>query len=119
MRTKWKEYVVLGLALLLVAFLFVFFYKHEEENRYIHQTFAGPILSYEESDDGFLLTIDDDYSNSPRSFIINDDTMFTDDLIRQQVMSKTVGIRIVIESEFWMQDDHETYPAILISPAND
>ena len=119
MKKKYKEYVALGLALLFVAFLFVFSYKHEAENRYVHQTFRGTILSYEDSDDCIVLTIDDDYSNSPRSFIINEDTMYTDDLIRQQVISKTVGIRIIIESEFWTLDDHETYPAILVSPATD
>ena len=119
MSKKSKAFVALGLVLLIAAVLFVIIFKNKPENRYVHQTFRGPILSYEDSDDCIVLTIDDGYSNSPRSFIINDDTMFKDDLIRQQVLSKTVGIRIIIESEYWTQDDHETYPAILISPAND
>lgn len=80
--------------------------------------FKGVILSYEETEEGLVLVIDDVYSSKDLRLIINDETL-TDihdpaDPICAVIEERQVGIVVKGVSEYWEKTQYEEYPITVI-----
>jgi len=108
--------VILVIIAVLALILSVRFITSGKSNSLIHKTFSCEIVSYIDSEDGIMVVCDDDATTSRKTIFISEDTMFTDDSIKEKIFNKEIGIKILVESEFWTQDSNDYYPATLVSP---
>lgn len=106
---------VIAVVLLLVV-LCVFWPRPRAKNEFVHSTFHGVVLSYEETDDGLLMVIDNDATPADRTFLITDSTMYPVETTKEQILNRETGFRVTVESEYWTLDTKDIYPATMITP---
>ncbi len=91
--------------------------NQNEEQNYTHVTINGTILAYKKPEEGLYFIIDDDATPSYKEVIVTEDTLFTDELLKEQINSREEGIYVTVEVDAWTDD---LYTAALISqgPSN-
>ena len=96
-------------AAMLLAVGFCYFWpKLCAESHFVHWTFHGTVLSYEDAEDGLRMVIDNDATSDNKTFLITDSTMFPDETTKEQIQNRKTGFRVTIESDL--------YPATMITP---
>ncbi|MCR4722460.1 MAG: hypothetical protein K5629_01625 [Eubacteriales bacterium] len=116
MMKKRNFYIVLVIVAVLALSVFIYSQKPKVKNEFIHKTFNGIILSYEEVEKGVLIIFDDYGTTSHKRFLIRDTTMFPDDSLKQRIINREEGLHVTIESEFWTLKVKDIYPATMITP---
>lgn len=111
-------YIIIPAAVLFIVIVLLFLHHNNRtsKNEFIHKTFPGTILSYEQTDQGLTFVLDHDGTTNNKVFILSENTMFPDTALEEKIRSQETGIRVTVESEFWTHDSHDVYPAVMISP---
>ena len=105
MISKKKTWFVIVLMLMIFVFaLYIWANNRESKGNFLHKNFYGTILSYEETEKGLSIVLDNDTTTSDRVFVITEDTMFEDDVLKQKIFSFEEGLYVEIASEYYSQD---------------
>ena len=116
-KKRWGAVALVAAALILLVLILYVKKAQMQQNHMLHKSITGTVLSYEQTSEGMTVVVDDDATSSDKVILIIEDTMFTDDLLKQSIFDMKTGLYITVESEFWTQTYDDVYPAILISPA--
>ena len=110
---KNKKLATIFIVLLIVAIAyFMPKIQNQPENQLLHKTFIGEIVDYEENN---FIILNNDATNSNVKISISDETMYDCDELQQKIENKEMGIRVIIESEYFSQTYDNIYPAVLIT----
>ena len=116
-KTRWGVVALVAAVLILLVIILCVKKAQMPQNQMLHKSITGTVLSYEQTSEGMTFVVDADATSSDKVILIIEDTMFTDDLLKQSIFDMKTGLYITVESEFWTQTYDGVYPAILISPA--
>ena len=95
--------------------------KNETETRrdgLIYEQFQGEVLSYEETDEGVIITMTDMYSLGKKVHVIVSDEASISypetEEIRRVIDERQVGIILFVHSEFYQDVEYSAYPATVL-----
>ena len=83
------------------------------------------MISYEETESGLVFTMTDKlmsqtYNKSyTKDILVTDITLFSDDALKGEILSKKVGLYVYVDSEYLENRKDELYPAMVIYRAED
>ena len=111
-----KKVVSLVVTVIVVLSVILFVKQAKRpQNQLLHKSIIGTILSYQQKSDGLTIVLDDIATSSDKVILITEDTMFRDNLLKQNIFDMKTGLCVEVESEFWTQTYDGVYTAILIT----
>lgn len=113
-----RRRIIIGLCLVslvaVIASVPILLQRNQQESRLLHRDFWGVILSYEETENGIVITLDNDSTESHRHFLWNADTRYIDPETEARLQRRLTGWHAVLTSEYLTSDVSD--PAEYIYP---
>lgn len=97
----------------------------EQKSGGAHKEIYGTVISYEETESGLVFTMTDKlmsqtYNKSyTKDILVTDITLFSDDALKGEILSKKVGLYVYVDSEYLENRKDELYPAMVIYRAEE